>query len=54
MVRKGETVLAGMINQTGVLTLKVIKLFAESSITRILDLVENASSKKSFYTKIYE
>ncbi|GAB4302746.1 MAG: heavy metal translocating P-type ATPase [Geminocystis sp.] len=47
MVRKGETVLAGMINQTGVLTLKVIKLFAESSITRILDLVENASSKKA-------
>ncbi|WP_330202944.1 heavy metal translocating P-type ATPase [Cyanobacterium sp. Dongsha4] len=47
MVRKGETVLAGMINQTGVLTLKVTKLFAESSITRILDLVENASSKKA-------
>ncbi|MBD2393308.1 cadmium-translocating P-type ATPase [Cyanobacterium aponinum FACHB-4101] len=47
IVRKGETVLAGMINQTGVLTLKVTKLFAESSITQILDLVENASSKKA-------
>lgn len=43
----GETVLAGMINQTGFLTLKVNKLFSESSIAKILDLVENASSKKA-------
>ncbi|MCG9890425.1 MAG: cadmium-translocating P-type ATPase [Thermosynechococcaceae cyanobacterium MS004] len=43
----GETVLAGMINQTGVLTVRVAKLFGESSIARILDLVENASSKKA-------
>lgn len=43
----GETVLAGTINQTGVLTVKVTKLFGESSIARILDLVENASSKKA-------
>ncbi len=43
----GETILAGMINQTGVLTVKVTKLFGESSIARILDLVENASSKKA-------
>lgn len=43
----GETVLAGMINQTGVLTIKVTKLFGESSISRILDLVENASGKKA-------
>lgn len=43
----GEAVLAGMINQTGVLTVKVTKLFGESSIARILDLVENASSKKA-------
>ncbi|NJK48907.1 cadmium-translocating P-type ATPase [Candidatus Gracilibacteria bacterium] len=43
----GETVLAGMLNQTGVLLVKVTKLFGESSIARILDLVENASSKKS-------
>ncbi len=43
----GETVLAGMINQTGVLTIKVTKLFGESSIAHILDLVENASSKKA-------
>lgn len=46
-VRVGETVLAGMLNQTGVLLVKVTKLFGESSIARILDLVENASSKKS-------
>ncbi len=43
----GETVLAGMINQTGVLTITVTKRFGESSIARILDLVENASSKKA-------
>lgn len=43
----GETILAGTINQTGVLTVIVSKLFGESSIARILDLVENASSKKA-------
>ena len=43
----GETVLAGTINQSGVLTIEVIKLFGESSIARILELVQNASSKKS-------
>ncbi len=46
-VNVGETVLAGTINQTGVLTVTVTKLFGESSISRILDLVENASSKKA-------
>jgi Cd2+/Zn2+-exporting ATPase len=46
-VREKDTVLAGMLNQTGVLTIKVTKLFGESSIARILDLVENASSKKA-------
>jgi Zn2+/Cd2+-exporting ATPase len=46
-VKIGETVLAGMINQAGVLTVTVTKLFGESSIARILDLVENASSKKA-------
>jgi Zn2+/Cd2+-exporting ATPase len=46
-VNVGETVLAGTINQSGVLTVKVTKLFGESSIARILDLVENASSKKA-------
>ena len=46
-VKVGETVLAGTINQTGVLTVKVTKVFGESSISRILELVENARSKKA-------
>ena len=46
-VREGEMILAGAINQTGSLTVRVTKLFAESSIAKILDLVENASSKKA-------
>ena len=46
-VREEETVLAGMLNQTGVITIKVTKLFGESSIARILELVENASAKKA-------
>ena len=43
----GEPVLAGMVNQSGTLTVRVTRLFEESSITRILDLVENARSKKA-------
>ena len=43
----GDTVMAGMINQSGALTVKVTKPFSESSISRILELVENASSKKA-------
>ena len=46
-VEVGEPVLSGMINQSGVLTLRVTKPFNESSISRILELVENASSKKA-------
>ncbi|MEH2156030.1 heavy metal translocating P-type ATPase [Nostoc sp.] len=46
-VRLGETVLAGMINKTGVLSIRVTKLFDESSIAKILDLVQNAKSKKA-------
>ncbi|MBE9157637.1 cadmium-translocating P-type ATPase [Nodosilinea sp. LEGE 06152] len=46
-VAPGETVLAGMINQSRALTVRVSKPFTESSIARILDLVENASSKKA-------
>lgn len=43
----GEEILSGCINQNGVLTIKVTKEFAESTVSKILDLVENASSKKS-------
>ncbi len=46
-VGPGETLLAGMINQAGLLTVRVSKPFGESSIARILELVENASSKKA-------
>jgi len=46
-VKEGETVMAGMINKSGTLTVKVTKLFGESSIAKILDLVENATSKKA-------
>ncbi|MBD2560317.1 MULTISPECIES: heavy metal translocating P-type ATPase [Nostoc] len=46
-VRMGETVLAGMINKMGVLSIRVTKLFDDSSIAKILDLVQNAKSKKA-------
>jgi Zn2+/Cd2+-exporting ATPase len=46
-VKVGSTVFAGTINQNGLLTVKVTKLFTESSINRILELVENAGSKKA-------
>ncbi|MBD2386699.1 heavy metal translocating P-type ATPase [Cylindrospermum sp. FACHB-282] len=46
-VRVGETVLAGMLNKMGVLSIKVTKLFDESSIAKILELVQNARSKKA-------
>ncbi len=47
VVRVGDTVLAGMISTTGTLTLEVTQPFGESSISKILDLVENATSKKA-------
>ncbi|MDZ8052412.1 MAG: heavy metal translocating P-type ATPase [Aulosira sp. ZfuCHP01] len=46
-VKPGDTILAGMINKSGVLTIRVTKLFGESSIAKVLDLVENATSKKA-------
>jgi Cd2+/Zn2+-exporting ATPase len=46
-VGMGDPVLAGVINQSGALTVRVTKPFTESSIARILELVENASSKKA-------
>ncbi|WP_430897808.1 MULTISPECIES: heavy metal translocating P-type ATPase [unclassified Paraflavitalea] len=44
---KGETVLAGMINQEKVVELKVIKLFNDSSLARILTLVQDATTRKA-------
>ncbi len=46
-IKKGDEVLSGMINQSGLLTISVTKTFGESSISRILELVENASAKKA-------
>ena len=44
---KGDTVLSGCINKTGMLIIKVTKEFEESTASKILDLVENASNKKA-------
>ncbi|MCB0776800.1 MAG: cadmium-translocating P-type ATPase, partial [Chitinophagaceae bacterium] len=44
---KGETVLAGMINQEKVVELKVTKLFNDSSLARILILVQDATTRKA-------
>ena len=46
-VNIGDSVLSGCINKSGLLTIKVTKEFGESTVSKILDLVENASSKKS-------
>jgi len=46
-MKKNDSVMSGTINQTGVLTIKVTKIFSESSVSKILELVENASSKKA-------
>ncbi len=46
-VKIGDEILSGCINQNGLLTIKVTKEFGESTVSKILDLVENASSKKS-------
>ena len=46
-VRAGDEVISGCINMTGVLKIQTTKDFGESTVSKILDLVENASSKKS-------
>lgn len=43
----GDELLSGTINQSGLLTLEVTKPYADSTIAKILDLVENASSQKA-------
>ncbi len=43
----GEQVLAGMVNTNGLLTVEVIKTFEDSSVAKILDLVENAGARKA-------
>ncbi|WP_439874991.1 heavy metal translocating P-type ATPase [Bacillus mycoides] len=46
-VEVGNDVLSGFVNQNGVLTIEVTKEFGESTVSKILDLVQNASSKKA-------
>ncbi|GAA0121027.1 heavy metal translocating P-type ATPase [Clostridium faecium] len=46
-VEEGNDVLSGFINQNGVLTVKVVKEFGESTVSKILDLVQNASNRKA-------
>ena len=45
-VEPGMEVISGCINQTGILTIRTTKEFGESTVAKILDLVENASDKK--------
>lgn len=45
-VEPGMEVISGCINQTGILTIQTTKEFGESTVAKILDLVENASEKK--------
>ncbi len=46
-VKEKDDVMAGMINQSGLLTIKVNKVFGESAVSKILELVENATSQKA-------
>ena len=46
-VHKGDEALSGCMNQTGVLMIKTTKAFGESTASKIIDLVENASSRKA-------
>lgn len=46
-VESGDTILSGCINEQGKLTIQVTKEFDDSTVSKILEMVENASSKKS-------
>ena len=46
-VKENDEILSGCINQNGLLEIEVTKKFGESTVSKILDLVENASSKKA-------
>ncbi len=45
--KEGDEIISGCINETGVLKIQTTKEFEESTVSKILDLVENASSRKS-------
>ncbi|MEE3435661.1 MAG: heavy metal translocating P-type ATPase [Treponema sp.] len=46
-IGNGSIVMAGFVNQSGLITIKVTKAAADSSVSRILELVENAAEKKA-------
>lgn len=46
-VEAGDDVVSGCVNQTGLLTVRVTKPFGESTVSKILELVENAAEKKA-------
>lgn len=46
-VKQGDEIISGCINMTGLLKIRTTKDFGESTVSKILDLVENASSRKS-------
>ena len=46
-VKAGDEIISGCINMTGLLKIRTTKEFGESTVSKILDLVENASSRKS-------
>ena len=46
-VKNGDRIISGCINMTGLLKIRTEKEFGESTVSKILDLVENASSRKS-------
>ena len=46
-VKEGDEIISGCINMNGVLKIQTTKEFGESTVSKILDLVENASSRKS-------
>lgn len=46
-VQTGDAIISGCINMTGLLKIQTTKEFGESTVSKILDLVENASSRKS-------
>ena len=46
-VKPGDGIVSGCINMSGVLRIRTTKVFGESTVSKVLDLVENASSRKS-------
>lgn len=46
-LRKGDEALSGFVNQNGVLTIRVTKTAGESTVAKIIDLVENAAARKA-------